>query len=159
MNPQPEKITNENPATQAQPKSPAWPKVIFGIDILILVLTSFTFIGMLTGTWQENLTKNFGGEAPAVIQSAYINALITFLLVVVGITANVFLLKLRRIGVVLGFIALGLVILAVAVQLWAAASANNPMAMSVQGPISVLRVLYNVGYVLALLKTRRLIQA
>jgi len=159
MNAEPEEITNGSATTSARPKLPVWPKVIFGIDIVILVITSFTFIGMLTGTWQENLQKNFGSEAPAVIQAAYINAVITFVLVVVGITANIFLLKMRRIGIILGFIALGLVVLAVAVQLWAAASANNPMAMSVQGPISVLRILYNVGYLLALLKTRRLIQA
>jgi hypothetical protein len=151
---EPQEISNPSDAPTAPTKSPTWPKVLFGIDIVILVLTSLMFVRILTGGWQESVTRNFGDD-PAVLQSAYINAAITFVLVVIGIAADIFLLKLRRIGVILGLIALGLVLLAVAVQLWGAASARNPMAMSVQGPISVLRVLYNVIYLLALLRTKK----
>jgi|GEM_PF-6674384 len=153
----PQEISNPANASSSKPGLPTWTKVVFGIDIFVLALTSVMFIRILTGGWQESLTRNFGNEDPAVLQSAYINAVLTFVLVVVGITANVLLLKMRRIGIILGFVAVGLVLLAVGVQLWGAYSARNPMAMSVQGPISVLRVLYNVIYVLALLKTKRVL--
>ena len=147
-------ITNISSAAPAKPALAVWLKVVFIVDIIVLALTSTMFIRILTGGWQESITRNFGNE-PAILQSAYINAVITLLLVVVGIAANILLLKMRRIGVTLGFIALVLVLLAVAVQLWGGSAASNPMAMSIQGPISVLRILYNVIYLLALLKTKK----
>jgi len=155
-----EPIKNLNANDESTPKSalPTWCKAVFVIDIIVLALTSAMLIRILTGGWQESITKNFGND-PALLQSAYLNAVITFLLVVVGIIANVFLLKLRRIGIILGIVAQALVLLAIVIQLWGAANAKDQMAMSIQMPISVLRIIYNSIYLLALLKARKTINS
>lgn len=134
---------------------PMWCKAVFVIDVIWLALTSTMFIQILTGSWQESISKTFGNEDPAVLHSAYVNAVITFFLVVVGITGNVLLLKLRQTGVLLGFASLVLVLLAIAVQLWGASRAVNNVAMSFQVPLSIFRLIYNGIYLMALLKTRK----
>ena len=156
---EPKEIMNANNETTTKTALPTWCKAVFVIDVILLVLTSTMFIRILTGSWQESLSKEFFGEAPAVLQSAYINVVITLLLVVVGITANVFLLKLRRMGVILGFVALSLVLLAIAVQLWGASYAKNSVAMSFQTTVSIFRIIYNGIYLLALLKIRKVVNS
>lgn len=114
---------------------PGWCCTMFVVNIIWLVFTSAWF---LHGPLKQNLT---------------VYGVFTFLLVVVGITANVLLLKLRPRGVPLGFVTLGLVATTVLVQLWI------HMGDGIYIITAVWRVIYNLVFLLAILKARTVIES
>jgi hypothetical protein len=149
----------------AQPLTnlPIWCKAFFVVDIIWLAWAGTMFLNMPTVIrWQVDQIVNLGPEVgrdfayellerlnvelgPEAKQVAYLKALLSLFIVAIGIPANVFLLKVRRLGVILGTVILCLALLSIIIQFWQGL-----------GILAIIRVIWNGYFLVSLMTVREL---